>query len=166
MKKIDVKESKIYRFDSREDLSQAILLLGEKGYFSDSDDFTECEYGTLIEVMGNVQVRSLPFVKRNNNADNYFKYFIAEKTIVFEKEKKIRPYKDICEFSNETNCEEVGKDLLIIRNKKDKQEKVLLYTGYSNTAVHLGAYLITFNSLFSDYEFLYDNEWVDFSIEE
>lgn len=166
MKKINIKESKIYRFDSREDLSQAILLLGEKGYFSNTKDFTKYGYGTLIEVMGNVQVRSFPFVKRNNNDDSCYQYFIAEKTVVFEKEKKMRPYKDVAEFSNETGCEVLGDDYITIRNKKDKQEKVLLYTGYSDTAVHLGAYLITFNSLFSDYEFLYDNEWVEFSIEE
>lgn len=166
MKKIDVKESKIYRFDSREDLSKAILLLGEKGYFSNTKDFTDCEYGTLIEVMGNVQVRSFPFVKRNNNADGCYQYFIAEKAVVFEKEKKMRPYKDVTEFSNETGCEVLGEDFITIRHKKDKQEIVLLFTGYSDTAVHLGAYLITYNGLFSNYEFLYGNEWVDFSIEE
>lgn len=47
MRKINVKESIVYKFDSKEDLSQAVLLLGEKGYFSDDEDFNEYVYGTL-----------------------------------------------------------------------------------------------------------------------
>lgn len=59
-----------------------------------------------------------------------------------------------------------GRDVLTIRNKKGKQEKLLLFTWYSDTAVHLGAYLITFAGLLCDYEYTLDgSEWLPFGIE-
>ena len=88
-----------------------------------------------------------------------------------EKEYKIhRPYKSISEFCNETGCEEVGVDLITIRNKKRRQECVLLYTGYSEDAVHLGGYVLTFDCLLKHYEFYNncgeDGEWHPFGVEE
>ena len=89
---------------------------------------------------------------------------------VKEKDKIFRPYKSISEFCNETGCEEVGADLITIRNKKRKQECVLLYTGYSEDAVHLGGYVLTFDCLLKHYEFYNkcgeNGEWIPFGIEE
>lgn len=94
-------------------------------------------------------------------------YQNAKRTLEeIEKEKKLRPYKNISEFCNETGCEEVGVDVITIRNKSSKQEYVLLYVGYSDDTVHLGGYLITLKALFENYEFLYEDEWLPFGVEE
>ena len=93
--------------------------------------------------------------------------FVKEKE---NKYKIFRPYKSISEFCNETGCEEVGADLITIRNKRRKQECVLLYTGYSEDAVHLGGYVLTFDTLLKHYEFYNkcgeDGEWLPFGVEE
>ena len=93
--------------------------------------------------------------------------FVKEKE---NKYKIFRPYKSISEFCNETGCEEVGADFITIRNKRRKQECVLLYTGYSEDAVHLGGYVLTFDTLLKHYEFYNkcgeDGEWLPFGVEE
>lgn len=163
--KIDVEESIVYRFDSKEDLSQCVLLLGEKGYFSDNEDFSNYEYGTLTRVIVDVSDYSYPFIKGGKIE---YRYFITEDAVVFKREepKKYRPYKDVSEFCNETGCEVVGSDVITIRNKEDKKEYVLLYIGYSDDSVHLGAYVLTFADLLKNYEFSYNDEWLPFGIKE
>ena len=47
---------------------------------------------------------------------------------------------------------------------------MLLYTGYSEDAVHLGGYVLTFECLVKHYEFYNkcseDGEWLPFGVEE
>ena len=47
---------------------------------------------------------------------------------------------------------------------------MLLYTGYSEDAVHLGGYVLTFDCLLKHYEFYNkcceDGEWHPFGVEE
>lgn len=165
---IDVEESIVYRFDSKEDLSQCVLLLGENGYFSDDKDFHTYEYGTLSEVRCWIPLCNHPFVKRHYEETMGFTYFIPEDAVVFKKgkPKKYRPYKDISEFSNETCCEVVGVDIITIRNKNTQKEYVLVYIGYSDEEVHLGGYVLTFADLLKNYEFSYNDEWLPCGIEE
>lgn len=165
---IDVEESIVYRFDSKEDLSQAVLALGEKGYFSDTEDFITYEYGILSEVKCWVEGCKNPFLRSCEEESNCYRYFIPEDAVAFKREepKKYRPYKDISEFSNETCCEVLGDDVITIRNKEDKKEYVLLFIGYSNDSVHLGAYVLTFADLLKNYEFSYNDEWLPCGIEE
>lgn len=165
MKKIDASKSLIFSRDV-EDLKKSLEYLNQDGYFSNSKDFSEYKEATLDMVHVANFVFS-PYTFMYDGDSHVFIYFIPKSKAVFvEEEKKYRPYKDISEFCDETGCEEVGENLLTIRTKKDKQEKVLLFTGYSETAVHLGAYLITFNNLLCDYEFLYEGKWLSFGIEE
>ena len=104
-------------------------------------------------------------VEACNIIEKEFAKFKDEKTY-----KIFRPYESIDEFCIETGCNKVGTDLLTIRNKRRKQECVLLYTGYSEDAVHLGSYVLTFETLVKHYEFYNkcgeDGEWKPFGIEE
>lgn len=169
MKKIDIEESIVYTRDRNEDLSQCVLLLGKKGYFSDDKDFSAYEYGRLCEVRCWLTPCNYPFVLKDDEGNhNSYKYFITEESVVFKREepKKYRPYKDISEFSNETCCEVVGVDIITIRNKNTQKEYVLVYIGYSDEEVHLGGYVLTFADLLKNYEFSYNDEWLPCGIEE
>lgn len=91
MKKIDIKKSTIYKFDSKEDLSKSVLLLGEKGYFSDKWNFEHYEMGVLYEVLCGLKEVTYPFTRMTNGSitDNeshtaIHKYFIPEDKVVFE----------------------------------------------------------------------------------
>lgn len=167
--KIDVEESIVYRFDNKTDLSYGVEMLGENGYFSDDEDFNIYVYGALTEVKCRVPESKYPFILRNHKEikDDY-SYFIPEDSVAFKegKPKKYRPFKDVSEFSNETGCEEVGQDVLTIRDKLGKTERVLLYIGYTTDAVYLGGFVLNFETLLEHYEFYYDNKWHPFGIEE
>lgn len=171
MKKLDLSGVRIYA-NTKDDARDAIDLIGEEVYLSDWADFREYDKGTLVEVKyGHGISYSYPFLGGIGFDMEKYKYFILAKDAKFKDEDKIfRPYKSISEFCNETGCEEVGADFITIRNKKRKQECVLLYTGYSEDAVHLGGYVLTFDCLLKHYEFYNkcseDGEWYPFGVEE
>lgn len=164
-KELNLENVRIYS-STKNDIIDAINLIGEKVYFSDDVNFESYKEGNLLEVSYRDNI-SYPFLGACGLGA--YKYFIPVKDAKFKEEKKqgkLRPYRGVDEFSNETGCEVVGGDVLTIRNKKGKQEKLLLFTGYSDTAVHLGAYLITFTNLLCDYEYTLDgSEWLPFGIE-
>lgn len=170
MSKLDLSGVRIYS-NTRDDIADAINLVGEEVYLSDWADFRGYDKGNLLEVKYTHGVL-YPFL--GGNELGKYKYFILCKDAKFKEEEKtykiFRPYKDISEFCSETGCEEVGMDAIIIRNKRRKQESVLLYTGYSEDAVHLGGYVLTFETLVKHYEFYNrcgkDGEWKPFGIEE
>ena len=171
MEKLDLSGVRIYS-NTKDDVRDAIDLIGEEIYLSDDASFSSYNKGTLIEVKYGHGI-SYPFIGGISFDMEKYKYFILAKDAKFKDEEtnKIhRPYKNISEFCNETGCEEVGVDLITIRNKKRKQECVLLYTGYSEDAVHLGGYVLTFDCLLKHYEFYTkcgeDSEWKPFGIEE
>ena len=80
--------------------------------------------------------------------------------------KKLRPYKDVREFCKNTGCKSIGSNCITIRGKNAKRENVLLYTGFSDDSVHLGGYVVTLESLFYNYEFLYKGDWMPFGVED
>ena len=170
MEKLDLSGVRIYS-NTKDDVRDAIDLIGEEIYLSDDVSFSSYRKGNLIEVKYTNDI-SYPFL--GGYEIGSYKYFILAKDAKFKDEEKAykihRPYKNISEFCNETGCEEVGVDLITIRNKKRKQECVLLYTGYSEDAVHLGGYVLTFDCLLKHYEFYTkcgeDSEWKPFGIEE
>ena len=170
MEKLDLSGVRIYS-NTKDDAKDAIDLIGEEIYLSDDASFSSYRKGNLIEVKYTNDI-SYPFL--GGYEIGSYKYFILTKDAKFKDEEKAykihRPYKNISEFCNETGCEEVGADLITIRNKKRKQECVLLYTGYSEDAVHLGGYVLTFECLLKHYEFYNkcgeDGEWKPFGIEE
>lgn len=171
MKKLDLSGVRIYS-NTKDDARDAIDLIGEEVYLSDVLDFRSYIKGNLVSVCyANGFLH--PF-RGGNECIGTYKYFILAKDAKFKEEEKTykvhRPYKSISEFCNETGCEEVGTDLITIRNKRRKQECVLLYTGYSEDAVHLGGYVLTFECLLKHYEFYNncgeDGEWLPFGVEE
>ena len=171
MEKLDLSGVRIYS-NTKDDARDAIDLIGEEVFLSDDASFISYNKGNLIEVKYGHGI-SYPFIGGISFDMEKYKYFILAKDAKFKDEEtnKIhRPYKNISEFCNETGCEEVGVDLITIRNKRRKQECVLLYTGYSEDAVHLGGYVLTFECLLKHYEFYNkcgeDSEWKPFGIEE
>lgn len=166
-RKLDLSGVRIYS-DTKADAIDAMDLIGEEVFLSDWEDFRGYDKGNLIEVtcgrgvlypfLGGFDVRK-------------YRYFILAKDAKFKDDEKaykiFRPYKSIDEFCIETGCNKVGTDLLTIRNKRRKQKCVLLYTGYSEDAVHLGGYVLTFETLVKHYEFYNKcGEWKPFGIEE
>lgn len=110
-----------------------------------------------------------PYEIRYDGDSRVFSYFIPKSKVVFveeEKEKVLKPFNSIEEFANETGCERIGEDIITIRNEINEQEQVLLYIGYSDDTVHLGGYLLTLKALFENYEFLYEDKWLPFGVEE
>lgn len=164
MKKIDTKKSTILGINGDDHEN---LKLGIKGYFSHYSDFEPYIEGEL-DGFTHSQCMTIERDPNGCSSEQWYNYFIPEDKVVFkeEKPKKLRPYKDISEFCNETGCEEIGRDIIIIRNKINEQEQVLLYIGYSDDTVHLGGHLITLKALFENYEFLYEDKWLPFGIEE
>ena len=170
MKKLDLSGVRIYS-NTKDDARDAIDLIGEEVFLSDYMDFRSYNKGNLIEVSFGDDISCL---FQGEFGIEKYKYFILAKDAKFKDEDKaykiFRPYKNISEFCNETGCEEVGVDLITIRNKRRKQECVLLYTGYSEDAVHLGGYVLTFDCLLKHYEFYNkcceDGEWHPFGVEE
>ena len=171
MEKLDLSGVRIYS-NTKDDAKDAIDLIGEEVFLSDDASFKSYIKGNLVSVCyANGFLH--PF-RGGNEWIGTYKYFILAKDAKFKDEDKgnkiLRPYKSISEFCNETGCEEVGVDLITIRNKKRKQECVLLYTGYSEDAVHLGGYVLTFDCLLKHYEFYNkcgeNGEWIPFGIEE
>lgn len=172
MKKIDINKSTVRKFNSRYDLSNGMLDLGQQGYFSDTEDFAEYEHGTLIEVMGNVNARTYPFVKDGNISDSCFKYFIPANLVVFKeepKEKKYRPFMYLDELPFN-----IG-DVVIYRGKQCCSEckGIVTEIEYQNNDdceldnIIIGGINGTPQELFDHYELLDDNcQYRPFGVEE
>ena len=168
--KLDLSGVRIYS-NTKHDIIDALDLIGEEVFLSDYADFRSYVKAKLAGVTY-TEDNYRPFFHRGENPNLCeYKYFILAKVVKFKDDEKtykiFRPYKSIDEFWNETGCEGVGLDCIIIRNKRRKQECVLLYTGYSEDAVHLGGYVLTFETLVKHYEFYNKcGEWKPFGVEE
>lgn len=160
-KRID-KDCKIY---SCFDAEQAQKYINTKGYFTDFyekfKDIGELFHGTLMCIDKN---SAFSYEFSNDDFSNCYKFFLPEKFV--KKEKKLRPYKNISEFYNSTGCKILGSDCILIRNKNNKVESALLYSGCFKNGVHLGSYVILFSDLFRNYEFLHKGDWVPFGVED
>ena len=168
-RKLDLNGVRIYA-NTKTDIIDAMDLIGEEVYMSDWEDFNPHSKEKLISVVC-AEDSNCPFFCNHGSQDRWgYRYFILAKDAKFKDEKTykiFRPYKSIDEFCIETGCVKVGTDLLTIRNKRRKQECVLLYTGYSEDAVHLGGYVLTFETLVKHYEFYNKcGEWKPFGVEE
>jgi len=166
-RKLDLNGVRVYT-NTKADVRDAIDLVGERVYLSDDVTFESYEEAELAEVNYTNDI-AYPFF--GGNGEGWFKYIIRAEDVKFKDEEKayeiFRPYKSIDEFCSETGCEKVGIDRITIRNKNRKQECVLLYTGYSEDAVHLGGYVLTFETLVKHYEFYNKcGEWKPFGMEE
>ena len=163
--KLDKRINKDYKIYTCFNAEQAQEYINTKGYFTDYyDNFSDVRklfYGTCVDIDN---VSEFSYRLHNSERKENFKFFLPEKFV--KKEKKLRPYKNISEFCNSTGCKIVGSHCIYIRNKDDKREELLLYTGFRNDAVHLGGYTSTLEALFYNYEFLYKGDWTPFGVED
>ena len=163
--KLDKRITEDYKIYSCFDAEEAKEYVNAKGYFTDYyehfNDVRRVHYGTLVDVDSDSE-----FSYRLHNSDRKesFKFFLPEKFV--KKEKKLRPYKDISEFCNATDCKRIGVDIITVRNKNNKVESTLLFSGFCKNVVHLGGYAILFGDLFRNYEFLYKGDWMPFGVED
>lgn len=165
MKKIDVESGVRIYSGTKDDVKDAIDLIGQEVYISDWLDFNPYTKDKLAKVI--YEEDNNVWCKGEKPDNCYHRYFILAKDAKFIEEKKLRPYKDISEFCVKTGCIEIGKDLITIRNKNTQKEYELLYVGYSDGEVHLGGYILTFADLLKNYEHALNSfEWLPFGIEE
>lgn len=172
--KIDVEKSIIYRFDDRNDLSEAVLLLGENGYFSDNKDFSDYTTGTLISVYCWLEKIEYPFVCGNGKSSDVYKYFIPENKIVFKKEeKKLRPFKSTKEFFDTTGFN-IGEVVHIKRFTDYTYEETSILNGvraYINKEFHridviFGSGARSFDELFKHFKYYKKGKWLRFGVKE
>lgn len=174
--KIDVEKSLIYRFDDRNDLSQAVLLLGVKGYFSNDKDFSDYTTGTLIRVCCWLEKIEYPFVCGNGKPYEIYKYFIPDYIVVFKEESKkenLRPFKSIEEFYAETGFI-IGEIIQIKRVANCSYEEKTILNGFrvhTDDEFHridiiFGSGSRTLGELFKYYEYLKNGKWLRFGVEE
>ena len=137
--------------------------VGHNGYFfdefCDATDLSKCRFGELIDIVPE-NTNDLCFKARFiSGLTNRFRFFIPEYDLN-PVEKKYRPY-TIDTFLKKFK---LG-DSIIIRYKGNDAYQELLFTGYSEDYVHLGASVIGFNSLFELYEFgIHYDEFVPFGV--
>ena len=173
--KIDVEKSMIYRFDSQEDLSQAVFELGEKGYFSDNEDFSNYSTGTLTRVLCWLEKVEFTFTYRNEKTTDSCRYFISEDHVVFKEEKKktLRPFKSIDEFFEVTGFK--IDDIVQVKNFAGCTfEETSLITGfrvytdeeYHRMDVIFGGSARPLSELFKHYKYYKNGEWLSFGVEE
>lgn len=165
--KIDVEESKIYRYtDPTSDLYMCgALNVGRKGYFSDHTDFSDVVEGILEKVDVEPEYKAdtyYPF--KIDNSLVGFKFFCPEGLAV-EAQPELRPYRTLDELPFK-----IG-DSVTCREKGENEEMMLTFVGTvvndSRLAfIHLGAYSYTPKDLFEDHELFNGKEWVPFGVEE
>ena len=174
--KIDVEKSIIYRFDDKNDLSEAVLLLGNKGYFSDNEDFSDYTTGTLTRVECWLEKTDYTFVSRNEKSSDAYRYFIPEYRVVLKEEPKktLRPFKSIDEFFDVTGFN-VGKVVQIKRVANCSYEEKTILNGFRvytdddefhRINIIFGSGSRTLGELCKYYEYLKNGQWLRFGVEE
>lgn len=153
MKKVlDLNGVKIY--DDENNTAEALNLIGQFGYFSNSKNFenysesilagVDCSYKQIWEPSSEyvvkvkvVQINPFPYLAMLANAQQamsgdvcQYKYFILKKDAKFKEEKKLRPFKTIEEFEDTTGFK-VG-DVITIKRIDGEQEyeEVCVFSGY------------------------------------
>lgn len=166
MKKLDLENVRVYSC-TKDDVIDAIDLIGEKVFVSDTKDFEEYYKHKLMGIQFE-EDSSYAFMCFDDCQTIIYKYFILAKDVKFkEEEKKLRPYKDVEELFR-VNGLELGKTIRY-REKGYTRECVIVLNGYtSDNLVMLGGAYRTLSELFNYYEY-YDNvtsEWKPFGVEE
>ena len=175
MKKIDVSKSLI--FGSKvEDVKNSLEYLNQKGYFSNSKDFSEYKeaYLDLIEVSNIANFIFTPYKFMQDGFRNSFSYFIPKSEAVFveeePKKKELRPFKSLEEFFNVTGFK-VG-DIVQIKRFDDLIYETAMLTcirvseEYHRIDVVFGASARPLRDLFKHYKYFKNGEWMPFGVEE
>lgn len=155
---VDLDNSTVYTAESKE------LKIGDVGYFYDKDEvrmtrnainLDYCEKG---EVCGIDQTEDIIKCSTDNG---WHDCFIPETTIYIlnEEKKEFRGLKDIEEFMQLTNCKQIGKDIITLRDFTTKTTVyTVVFNGYKidnarkSFLVYLGATCFDPYSL-KEYEF-------------
>ena len=174
--KIDVEKSIIYRFDDKNDLSEAVLTLGEKGYFSDNEDFSNYVTGTLARVICWFDQAEFTFSCRDEETSDVYRYFIPENKVVFKEEKKktLRQFESIEEFFNVTGLK-IGEVVEIKKfDSNYTYDEKSIFGGvrvYMDDEFHrmdaiFGASTHSFDELFKHFKYYKNGKLLRFGVEE
>ena len=175
MKKIDASKSLIFSRNI-EDLKKSLEYLNQKGYFSNSDDFSEYEEATLEFVQVAKVSSSFYGFMRDGNVHNFI-YFIPKLKAVFVEEepnqKKLRPFKSMDEFFNVTGFK-IGDVVKIKKFGNYTYDEKSIFSGvrvYIDEEFHrkdaiFGASTHSFDELFKHFKYYKNGKWCRFGIEE
>ena len=174
MKKIDVSKSLI--FSSKvEDVKNSLEHLDQEGYFSNSDDFSECEEAKLdvVRVSNVANFVFNPYVFIRDDFRYSFSYFISKSKVVCveeEPEKKtLRPFKSVEEFYAETGFT-IGEVVKIKNFVGYKYEETSIMNGFrvytNETYIIFGSGSRSFDELFVHFKYYKNGKWCRFGVEE
>lgn len=175
MKKIDTSKSLIFG-STVNDIKNSLKYLNQKGYFSNSKDFSEYEEAELDVVhVGNFMFS--PYAFMHDGDSHVFRYFIPKNKVVFVEEelkkKELRPFKSLEEFFNVTGFK-VGDIVQIKKFGNLNFEETAILTGirlyideeYRRIEIYFGSIARPFSVLFENYKYFKDGDWLPFGVEE
>lgn len=170
MEKLDLENVRIYS-NTKAGIIDAMDLIGQDVYMSDDENFEDYYKYKLVGVkviddycrfLGNEGKETYTFA---------YKHFILVKDVKFkeEKEKKLRPFKDIEEFRRKIGCA-VG-NVITYKKKNSGIEYSVLFHGYARindnvAGIYLGRRSYTLKELRDNYHYYNAGEWLPFGVEE
>lgn len=166
-KELDLDFVSIY---TKDDVKDAMDLIGKDVYMSDSLDFRQYYKNRLIGVRF---IEDDPFAFVGSGYETY-KYFILAKDIKFKKEKeKLRPFNSMREFFDTTGFD-IGNVVEIKRLGDYTYEETSIFNGFRvnineeshSISVIFGSCSHPFEELFRNFRFLKNNKWLPFGVEE
>lgn len=171
-KKLDLENVRIYT-NAKCDIVDALDLIGEEVYLSDDKNFEVYRKGCLTAVKYTNDVL-YPFL--GGYEIGSYKYFILAKDAKFIEgiAKKLRPFTSTYEFTQVTGCD-IG-DVITIRSVDGKFEESCIVSGYKlldtgpstphRVYISLGSNEYSLEKLVCCFEYVKDDEWYPFGIEE
>lgn len=161
MDRLDLNGVRIYSNTKKEDIKDAIDLIGQKVYMSDYDNYRsycECEFVAIDYGIDRSEL-SLPFIGKDKKGLNCgYRYCVLCKDVKFKEEKQFRPFKNVTEFLIKTSFG-IG-DVIRVYSIAEKSEYDLMIVGWSNSddVLMLGNLPeLSFEQLFKQFK-LWDGE--------
>ena len=179
MKKIDVSKSLVFG-STVNDIKNSLKYLNQKGYFSNSKDFSEYKEADLdlVEVSNMANFIFTPYKFMQGGFKYPFSYFIPKSKATFveeepKKKKKLRPFKSLEEFFNTTGFK-VGDIVQIKKFGNLNFEETAMLTGirlyidgeYRRIEIYFGSIARPFSVLFEYFKYFKNGEWLPFGVEE
>lgn len=167
-RKLDLSGVRVYT-NTKADVRDAIDSVGGRVYLSDDVTFESYKEAELAEV-NYTNSTAYPFF--GGNGEGCFKYIIRAEDVKFKKEEKekiLRPFKDVNEFRTTIGCA-IG-NVITYKKKNNDAEYTVLFNGYVRLndnvlGIYLGRRSYTLKELKDDYLYLRVNEWKPFGVEE
>lgn len=173
-KELDLNNVRIYS-KTKDNIRDAMDLVGQKVYMSDDADFHEYSERELIGVTytenGRLFSVEYPFAGKDSRAGTCeYRYFVLCKDVKFKEEKELRPFNSVQEFTDITGCK-IG-DKITITCVNLCYEDVCLFNGIrknletNSISIILGTSMYSFKELKDYYLYYKDGKWHPFGIEE